>query len=337
MHARQLVASALAIALAVAPMSVPIARAEPTAADLESARDLFKKGKELRDKGDLKGALEKFKAANALAGTPITGVELGKTHLALKELVEARDAFLAVGRIPPKPTESEHARAARLEAAKLATDLKPRIPSIVVTIKGAPLASVKLTIDDVAIPTAAIGEPRRVNPGKHVVVANAGGEDARAEVEVAEAEEKPVTLEVKAPATPTAAPVAEKPVAPAPAPTPAPVAPGPVESGGLGTTTWLGLGLLGAGVVAGSVTGAIALSKAQKAKDRCVDGACPPEVHDDVNTGTTMGNISTVSFALAGVGGVIAIIGLATRPKPTQTGSVHPLIGLGTVGLGGEF
>jgi len=338
-HVRPLIASALAIALTLAPIAVPVAHAEPTAADLESARDLFKKGKELRDKGDLKGALEKFKAAHALAGTPITGLELGKTHLAANELVEARDAFLSVGRIPAKSKESENAHNARAEAAKLAADLKPRIPAINVSIKGAPPANVKLTIDGILIPPAAIGEPRRVNPGKHVIVGNAGGEDARAEVDVAESEEKSVTLEVKAPAEPVAAPVSEKPV---PAPTTAAPAPLPptktdTDSGGLGAATWIGLGLTGVGLMAGSITGALALSKARTAKDRCVNNECPPDVHDDVNDGKLMGNISTVSFAVAGVGVVVTIIGLVTKPKATQTGSIHPLIGFGSVGVGGEF
>src|SRR5690242_13340717 len=94
-----------------------VASAEPTAADLESARDLFKEGQALRAKGDLEGALTKFKAADALAGTPITGVELGKTLLQMGKLVEAREGFLSVGRIPTKPNESPQTKKARAEAA----------------------------------------------------------------------------------------------------------------------------------------------------------------------------------------------------------------------------
>ena len=80
--------------------------AEPTASDLETARELYKEGRALRDKNDLKAALEKFKGAHALASTPVTGLELGRTHMLLTELVEAREAFLSVAKIPFADKES---------------------------------------------------------------------------------------------------------------------------------------------------------------------------------------------------------------------------------------
>lgn len=340
MFAKPFVASVLAVALAFAPVAVPFAHAEPTAADMESARGLFKKGKQLRENGDLAGALEKFKAAYALAGTPILGLELGKTHLERKELVEARDAFLSVGRIPVKANETEHTRAARTEAAKLADDLKPKVPSLTVKLSGAPVDTVKLTIDGITIPPAAIGEARKVNPGKHVVVANAGATDARAEVVLAESEERTISLEVTAPkSTP---PVAE-PVKPTPAPASA-LAPAPAPESHLRATTWIGLGLIGVGVIAGGVTGGIAWSKASSARKVCVDGACPPSVHDDIDAGKTMGTISTISFAVAGAGAILTVVslamgddGAAAKDRAPKSASLRPLLGLGSIGLGGEF
>src|SRR5689334_14406679 len=82
------------------------ARAQRTAADIESARQLYNQGIELRDKGDMKGALEKFRAAHALGNTPLTGIELCKTHAALKQPVEAREICLGVARIPPTAQET---------------------------------------------------------------------------------------------------------------------------------------------------------------------------------------------------------------------------------------
>src|SRR5262245_49543355 len=52
------------------------AAAQRTAQDIESARQLYNQGIALRDQGDLKGALEKFRAAHALGNTPVTGIEL---------------------------------------------------------------------------------------------------------------------------------------------------------------------------------------------------------------------------------------------------------------------
>lgn len=320
------------------------ARAEPTAADLESARGLFKKGKELRAAGDLAAALEKFKAAHALAGTPITGVELGRTHMLRREWVEARDAFLAVGRIPTKANESANAKAARAEAAGLAAELEPKIPSLLVSIKGVPVADVTLTIDGVAIPTAAIDEPRRLNPGKHVVVASVTGSDAeeRVEIELAEKERKTIVLEL-AP-KPVAPPPTSAPATATATAAPAPAAPAPSVDHGTSslrpTLGWIGVGVAGVGIVVGTVTGLDALSRANTAKKRCVDDACPPDVHGEVDSGRTMGNVSTAAFAIAGVGVVAAVVAFVLVPDdaPKKTGAtVRPAIGLGTFGLVGSF
>ena len=96
----------LALSLTAVPRS---ALAQRSAADIESARQLYSQGVDLRDKGDLKGALEKFKAAHALGNTPITGIELCRTHAALAQPVEAREACLGVGRIAPMRATERHA------------------------------------------------------------------------------------------------------------------------------------------------------------------------------------------------------------------------------------
>ena len=99
-----------------------------SAQDIASARQLYNDGEALRDKGDLKGALEKFKAAHALGDTPITGLELCKTHRALHQPVEAREACLSVGRIGPIKEEAQRSKDARTESAKIARDEeKPKI------------------------------------------------------------------------------------------------------------------------------------------------------------------------------------------------------------------
>ena len=65
------VASALGVALTVGE-----ARAEPSAADRETARQLMEDGRALRDKNDLQGALQRFKAADADNDGTLTRQEL---------------------------------------------------------------------------------------------------------------------------------------------------------------------------------------------------------------------------------------------------------------------
>ena len=60
-----------------------------------------------------------------------------------------------------------------------------------------------------------------------------------------------------------------------------------------------GYAIAGVGLIAGSVTGAIALSKASSAKDSCFNETlCGPVTHDDIRSGRTMAKVSNVSFAL---------------------------------------
>src|SRR5690606_27203790 len=84
----------LAFGSFVALSAPATALAQRTAQDIESARQLYNQGIELRDKGDLRGALDKLRAAHALGNTPITGIELCRTYAALRQPVEAREVCL---------------------------------------------------------------------------------------------------------------------------------------------------------------------------------------------------------------------------------------------------
>src|SRR5258705_12633643 len=75
---------------------------EPNAGDRETARIAFADGNKLRDEGNVRGALEKYKAAFALAPTPVTALEVGRAESDLGQLVEAREVLLRVESIPAK-------------------------------------------------------------------------------------------------------------------------------------------------------------------------------------------------------------------------------------------
>src|SRR5678810_388595 len=93
-------AGTLVLALSVAAsLWTGRVHAEPSAADLATARELYLQAKDLRSAGDLKGALEKYQAAWQTAPTPIIGIELGRTHTQLGQLIEARETFLAIARL----------------------------------------------------------------------------------------------------------------------------------------------------------------------------------------------------------------------------------------------
>jgi hypothetical protein len=76
------------------------------------------------------------------------------------------------------------------------------------------------------------------------------------------------------------------------------------------------LGLAGAAVVAGAITGAIALKKANDVVSRCdPDGACRgSELTADRDAATRIAHGATASFAIAGAAAVVGIILVIVRP-----------------------
>ena len=201
-----------------------IALAQPSAGDIAQAREFLNQGLDLRSHGDANGALEKLKAAHALAHTPITGLELGKTYVAVGKLVEARETFLSIGRIPTQAEETVRSKSARSESERLAEQLRSRIPSLTVRITGVAAESVAVTIDDANVPTEALAAPRFVDPGSHEVFARStSGGTAETRVDLAEGEARDVELKITFTGGQPSAPT------PPTAPQPSPVAPAPSE------------------------------------------------------------------------------------------------------------
>lgn len=344
-----------AIVTGFAILSSSVAVSAQSAADRDTARLAFKDGKALREKADHKGALAKFKSADALMHSPITLVEVGKSQIDLGQLVEARDTLLAVNRLPLAKDENDQSAKARADARDLAARLEKRIPSLTFKVVGVDTAGVTVTIDGEAVPKGTLELPRKVNPGKHAIAATYQTSEKKQAVEVAEGARKVVTFEF----TPTAATLPAK--EPATGKDPAPPAAGDAAAPTSATrdtirtrrsaptadsnVMWVGIGVAGAGVVVGSVSGIVYLSKASSLREQCPNGVCPASLSGDYDSTKNWGTVSLVSFVVAGVGAGIGIYGLfSSSPSEEVDGSharakpsVQPWIGLGSAGLSGTF
>ncbi len=327
----------------------PLAFGQRSAADIETARQLYNQGVELRDRGDHAGALEKFKAAHALGNTPITGVELCKTHAALKQPVEAREVCLSVARIPPLAGETDRSREARSEAGRVAEDVKPMMAGLRVRIFGVPKGrDPTVLVDGAPMPLEAIGVPRAVNPGTHAVSARVGqGAETRATIDVREGETREIQLTVQAPP-----PSEPPPPAAAPPPQGQPMyAPPPKEkkSSGLATMGW---GLAATGLLFGTIGGVVALDAKGDLDDNCTElegtPVCGRDDHGTLDRAKTWATISTVGFIGAGIGLTLGFLGTiasssgsAAAPPKTKTArsgpSIAPVFGLGGGGFHGTF
>jgi hypothetical protein len=346
MHLRRLARPTALALVALGTLGViggaRVASADPSAADLETARELYAEGKTLREKGDFTGAVAKFRQAFQLAATPILGLEICRTEEKLAHLVEAREACLSAVRLPTKANESDNTKAARAEAATLADAIKARIPAIVITLQGVPAGvEATVTIDGEAVPATTLGAPRKVDPGTHHVVAKVGsGPESSTDVTVKEGETKPASLTVTVPegtaaTTTTATTATATPTGPTNVTGTPPTTPTHHP-----TWTWIGFGVAGAGVVVGGITGLAAMSKANKLGDQCLpNGDCvTSESHDTYEASKRFGTISTISFIVGGVGAVVGIAGLLTNePDHPSEATATLTVGPGSIGLAGRF
>jgi hypothetical protein len=311
----------------------PAARADGSTS--ETARALFNEGLTLRARGDLAAAIAKLRAAHALRATPVTAYELARAYADHRELVEARDLLLSIKRMPAASSgESPEALAARRDAIPLADALKPRIPSLTVTLTG-PGAAAKptLSIDGVEIPSEAASEPQRVNPTMHHVTARAtGAKEAAADVELREGESARIVLDLPAAATGSQT-----------GPVTGPDADG---QGARSTTlpkilTYGGFSLAFVGATVGAIAGVRALDQVSALRGSCTSSKiCTPDQGDAIASARTTGNVATMSFVVAGVGAALGAVGILLWPRSGGNASASRAslaIGPTSVGIRGVF
>jgi hypothetical protein len=333
-------------ALIVASMLfTTVASADPSAADRETARTLMDQGHVLLDKGDVREALKRFQAADEIMHVPTTAVPVAKLQAALGLLVEARDTLASsMRRTPEKANDPQPFKDARAEGERLDASLAERVPGLTITVKGAAEGEKPaLAIDGLDVPAAALGLPRAVDPGHHVLVAKTPTAEGRQELDVREGEQRALEITLVTTGAPRIQPSRVTPGTPV-----APDAPAAsVTSHSPGLVTWIGVGLAGAGVITGSVTGLMAMSKTSGLTSECANHICGPAAHSDLDSANTLATVSNVAFAVAGVGAAVAVISLvvgheAATERPAESPgaaapTAHVWIGLGAAGLRGSF
>jgi hypothetical protein len=346
----------LATATAVALLSTHAAWGDATAADRETARSLMQEGRGLRDQGDVKGALKKFQSANEIMHVPTTYLEVAQTQVALGQLIAARDTIAELRKAGAQGNEPDAFKRARDKADELDAGLEVRIPSLTVVVSGGPEGvTPSLTIDGAQVPQAAATVPRKVDPGHHVVVAKAGGGEGTKEVDLGEGEQKQVEVVLSSGSTGGGGEGEETPKEQAPE--------GAVSdntSHGPTAVTWAGIGVGGAGIIVGAITGLMSMSKTSSLQNECPGKRCTSQgAVNDLNSANSLATISTVGFVVGGVGGGVALASILMghsaepAPKPATTDQsepearpasepetslrVSPWIGLGSAGVSGSF
>lgn len=299
-------ASAHARAEGPAPVSAPT----PSAGDMESARELVAAARVLRANGDLKAALEKYKAAHALVRTAITGIELARTYADLKMPVEARDVCLEVQRMPKSPAETERSTIARAEAVTLGEEMRVKVASLSIRVALTPPnpnARVVVMLDGREVPSEALGQPRRVNPGSHDISARVEhGEETKRKVDTSEGSSQEVVLHLHGPSA------AETPVKPPPGGA-------PFERKSMSPFVPIGITLGALGLVVGTTGGIAALTTQSELESACSNKQCKEGIDFDATASRakTWATVSTIGFGVGLVGAALAVVGFLNPVRET--------------------
>lgn len=333
-------AVALAAGLATWPST---ARAqEPSSADRATARTLAQEGYvALRDK-DYSTAADRFTRALAIVKAPTLLRDLARAQVGLGRLVDAHETYSQIIREGVAADAPAPWVKALADAKAEIGPITPRLPWITITVSGP--AHPKVTIDGAPIPEASLGVKRPADPGRHEIRALAPGYyTAKKTISLNEGESVNVAFELED-APPDAAPKNEE------------------EAGKVSVATvvdppWrkpVTIGALavgGAGIVLGSVTGILAMTKHNQLATDCPNGNCGPRYKRDLEHYHTLGTVSTIGFVAGGVfagAGVVLLLvkpqslvqqpDQSDHPEPQRTSfSWSPFVGIGAAGVEGTF
>ena len=218
------------------------------------------------------------------------------------------------------------------------------IPTLVVSAKGADgqdLSAVRVLIDGRLAAPSLDGRPLEIDPGPHTLRFEVEGGDSQEQQILAKIGEQNRVVEVT-----FAAPTPAEPPAYTPAP-PASSLPNAAtpESGGDSSAWppifWAALGVGGAGLVVGGVTGALAISQGADLQERCPAGKCPASATEgDLDGAKALADASTIAFVAGGVLAAVGAVGLIVTwsgDEEEATPRLSATLGFGAAGLQGRF
>ncbi|HEY0469323.1 MAG TPA: hypothetical protein VGC79_34265 [Polyangiaceae bacterium] len=319
--------------LGVGLLWVGLSWAEPSAADRATARSLAGEGYQALQAKDYSTAADRFSRADALVHAPTLMIDWARSLVGLGKLVEAQERYEQIVREGVEPKAPKSWRRALTDAATELSQLKPRLAWVTISVSGLDATPAHVTIDGVAVPPAAIGVRRAVNPGSLEVRVQAKGFISQTRtIELREGAEEATafTLDLDPDAQ-------ARPVKASNGPEPVPVKPRDP------TPMYLAFGVSAAGLAVGLVSGGLFLSKRSDLSGVCTsDGACQSTQTDTLKAYHTFGTISVIGYATgvagAALGTTLFFLNRDTgKATSGQAVVVHPYVGLGSVGAVGSF
>jgi len=323
-------------------------RADDSPENIAAARSLGIQGVQLADAGKCPEAIEKLERAEALHHAPTILGRLGECQVKVGSVVEGTENLNMVVREQLPANAPQVFRDAQTRAQKVLTAATPKIAHLVIRITPGDVKA-NVAVAGRPVPAALIGAERPTDPGTHQVTATAEGyRPASATVTLAEGGHQDITLLLeKDPTVVAALPPPSTGATSAPTTGTATADVNAPEPSGKRSNTpaYVALGVGGAGLLVGGITGALAFSKASD----CPNKVCATQ--SDLDSAKSMATVSTISFGvgIAGVavGAILLLVGnsgnssenAAPQAKrlPQPKLAVHPWFGVSSVGLTGSF
>lgn len=183
-------------------------------------------------------------------------------------------------------------------------EVRESIPTVVIAARdgGRDIFDVKVWVDDALVYESLTGTALELDPGPRKITAVRGDVRRERTVLIREGHKnRLIELDFSPPKPPP------------PPPRPLPPVPEPTEPSGPGFSlpilSWVGFGIGIVGVIVGSITGGVAMSEGEKLQAACQNGRCT-ESFPEFGSGEAIAHVSTVSFAVAGTGIALGVVGL---------------------------
>ena len=297
-----------------------------------AARSLGYEGIQAYEAGDIPTAVDRLERAYQVLRVPSLALWSGRALEKSGQWVEASERYLEATRLPVEDaSERSVQEQARVDARAAEAELRPKIPLLVIDVRGADSAGVTVTSNGVKVNPALLGTKLPTNPGDVLVVGEAPPRRVEARATALEGQTISLLLDF----APAPAPVA--------ATTAPPAATSAVEDSGAkahpGKTQrllgWILIGTGGGALVLGGVTGGLALAKQGQLDMTCpTPSTCPAGT--DLGGINTLRILSTVGFIAGGVLGATGTTLVLTAPKAKGV-AVRGRLGFATVELEGTF
>jgi hypothetical protein len=287
-------ASILAFALVLAPTSW--AGAQPIdVASRKAAGALGAAGLDAYLAGQYEQARDKLDKAYAIATVPTLGLWSGRALRQLGLWLEAEARFretIGLGIPDVAPDQVELQKQAVAEARGELGSLTPAIPRVVIELAGARWADANVSLDGQSVSG---DEPeKRLNPGAHHLEGHVGVQRQEVNLRLKSGDARTVVLHFR---------------------DVAPMAADSNIDGRVNATDWRqiagwsALGVGGAGLILGTVTGIVAMNEKGDIDDsaNCVDNRCSPAENGLVDRYNSHRSLSSFGFI---AGGVLAATGI---------------------------